>query len=145
MDNKFMKILLKIVRIILPAVALYLSFLPGSYRIPVKETEESILVVDHIYTNFVDPMVRETGNWLPIISVALCVVAVVLAVICAFRENEKNLTWLVNVLSFSMIADLATTVFLNLTPIAWAIAGILLVAVILTAWQEIRLEKKNKR
>ncbi len=144
MEHKIVRIILKIVRILLPAGAMLLCTLPGSYQIPVKQTEDSVLVVDKIATNYLDPMVHETGNWMPILFVVLCAASVVLAVICSFQETEKTLTWLTGALCLAMVADLATLIFMDLTPIAWVIAGLMGAAVALTAYQEIQLEKKGK-
>ena len=144
MDNKIVKTILKIVRLLLPAAAFFLCTCADSYRIPIKETESSP-VVGHISTNFFDQRIMEYGNWMPIIFVLLCIAAIAMALVCIFKETEKTLTWLANALCLAMVADLATLIFMDLTPISWGIAGLLGAGVALTAFQEIQLEKKNNK
>ena len=143
MENKIVKILIKILRILLPIGALCLGGINGSYSIPVRETQEGE-VVRHIVTNYFDMQVFDT-NWCPMICMILTIVAVVVAVVCFFKETENSLTLLTNMLMMAMTANLLTLIFLTLTPIGWCITFILAADLVITAVQEMRMEDAHKR
>ena len=143
MDNKIVKILIKLLRIVLPIGALCLGAVNGSYRIPVRETPDGE-VVNHMVTNYFDMQVFDT-NWCPMICMILAIVAVIVAIVCFFQETENSLTLLTNMLMMSMTANLLTLIFLTLTPIGWCITFILAADLVITAVQEMRMEDARKR
>lgn len=146
MDNKTVKILLRLLRIFLPAGAFALGLIPGSYAMPVKETAESTQVLYKIDTNYLDMTVFDSGNWCPLICMVLLVITVAVAIYCAVKETENTLVLYANFATFSMIACLASILFiLELTAIGWCMVGVLAVAITVTAIQEMKMEDARKK
>lgn len=146
MKNKAVSILLKLLRILLPAGAFVLGLLPGSYAMPVKETSESTEVLYKIQTHYFDMTVFESGNWCPLICMVLLIATVMIAVYCAFKETENNLVLLAHLGSFSLLACLGSILFIfELTAIGWCMAGLLAGMIAVTAIQEMKMEDARKK
>lgn len=146
MDKKIVNILLKTLRILLPAGAFGLGLVQGSYAMPVKETADSTEVLYKIQTHFMDVAVFDSGNWCPMICMVLLIATVAVAIVCAVKETENNLVLLANLGTFSMVACLGSILFLlELTAIAWCMVAMLGVMITVTAVQEMRMEDARKK
>lgn len=140
--NTFLNYLVRITRLILPAVALVLGFLDNAYRLTVVDEQE---IARWVYTNYFDTRIVESSDFGPMACMLLCIVAIVCAFVCIFKETERTLTTLAGCCSFAMIgALLPLIIHQHLTVIGWTIAGILLVNLIITAIQEMKLEDANR-
>ena len=146
MNKKPVAILLKLLRILLPAAAFVLGLLEGSYAMPVKETEESTEVLYKIKTHYLDTAVFESGNWCPMICMVLLIATVAVAIYCAFKETENTLVLLTNFGTFSLLACLGSILFIyELTAIGWCMVSLLGVMITVTAIQEMKMEDARKK
>lgn len=145
MNSKLKSILLKIVRILLPAGAFALGCLPGSFTLRVKETPDALEILEFIPTNYFDMRVFDAGNWAPMICMLLLVASVVVAIYCVFKENENSLIVLANILIFTMIAAVATLLFQHITWIGWLMVLLIFGDIVITSIQEIKMEKASKK
>jgi len=145
MDNKAVKILIRMARILLPLGALVLSLLHGSYQMPVKETAESTEIMYRIATNYLDLRVFDSGNWCPLLCTLLLGATVVTAIVCLFKETENSLVTLATFASLALVACLGNLVFIfELTWQGWCIVMIQILLITVTAVQEIRMENARK-
>lgn len=137
----------KILRIVLPVAAVVMGAIPGSYQksIPVTGTDGSVESVDVTITNYFDFAANGLMDWAPLICMLLCVAAVICAVVCIFKETENSLTVLANMLCMGLVADLLIIIFLAPTVLGWCIAGVLTVALIITAAQEMKMEDAKRK
>ena len=141
MDNKFVKWIFKILRIILPASAVAMGAVQGSY-IKLNTTEDG-QIVEELSSYFV-LQGANIVDFAPIVCMLLCIVAVGLAIFCAFQETEDHLVWLGYALSIGMVVDILMMLLMSATPLGWCIAGVLAVALTITSLQEIQMERKKK-
>ena len=146
MDKFLNSVWAKVLRIVLPAVAILLGFIPGSYleSVPVTDENGYAVSVNTVATNYFDFAGRGLSDWAPLICMLLCVAAVVCAVICMYKETENTLTVLANMLCMGLVADFLIMIFLNPTIIGWCIAGLLAVGLVITAAQEMKMEDAKK-
>lgn len=147
MDKFLESIWAKILRLVLTAAAVVIGSLPFSYvkEIPQFNEDGTLKTVDIIKCNYFVLEGNGLMDWLPLICILLAVVALILAVVTFFKETESTLTWLAQFVSFAMIAQLAIIIFLVPTVWGWCMAGVLLLALALTAIQEMRMEDKKKK
>lgn len=146
MDKFLNSIWAKYLRILLPAAAIVLGCVPGSYvkSIPVTDENGYAIAVDTLPTNYFDFAGNGLSDWAPLICMLLCIAAVVCAVVCIWKETENALTLLANMLCMGLVADFLIMIFLNPTVIGWCIAGVLAVALVITAAQEMKMEDAKK-
>lgn len=148
MENKTVNMILRMVRILLPVVAIILGALNGSYTKiwidPNSSTDEPKYL--SAATNYFDFSAQTILDWLPVVCMLLCMVAVVVAVVCAVKETENNLVLLSNIFCFAMVADAALLIFCGIvTPLMWVIGGLLLTGLVITAVQEMKMEDAHKK
>ncbi len=144
MENKYVKCILKIVRIFLPAAALALCFHPAGFRNPQLDPD-TLATVGYQYVSYFSRAVVDNANWLPLICALLCIGTIVMAFVCAFWEKEQTLTWLTGAFGLALCVNLLILMLYDLTAIGWCITGLLAVGLALTACQEIRMEQKNMK
>ena len=147
MDIFLKSIWAKILRIVLPAAAVVMGAIPGSYQksIPVTGADGSVERVDVIVTNYFDFAANGLMDWAPMICMLLCIAAVVCGVVCLFKETENSLTVLANMLCMGLVADLLIMIFLTPTVLGWCIVGVLTAALIITAAQEMKMEDAKRK
>ena len=147
MQNFLESIWAKILRLVLTAAAVIIGSLPFSYakEIPQFNEDGSLKAVDIIRSNYFILDGNGLMDWAPLICIVLAIGALILAVVSLFKETESILTWLAQLISFAMIAQLLIIIFLSPTVWGWCMAGVLLLALVLTAVQEMRMEDKNKK
>ena len=142
MDNKFVKWIFKILRIILPASAVAMGCINGSYM-KLITTEDGQIV--EIPASFFILDGVNIMDFVPLACMLLCISAVGLAVFCAVNETEDHLVWLGYALSIGMVVDILMMLLMSATPLGWCIAGVLAVALTITSLQEIHMERKRKK
>lgn len=147
MENFLKSIWAKILRIALPAAAVVMGSIPGSYQksIPVTNAAGSVESVDIIVTNYFDFAANGLMDWAPMICMLLCIAAVVCGIVCFFKETENSLTVLANMLCMGLVADLLIMIFLTPTVLGWCIVGVLTAALIITAAQEMKMEDAKRK
>ena len=147
MENFLKSIWAKLLRIVLPAAAVVMGAIPGSYQksIPVTGADGSVERVDVIITNYFDFSANGLMDWAPMICMLLCIAAVVCGVVCLFKEAENSLTVLANMLCMGLVADLLIMIFLTPTVLGWCIVGVLTAALIITAAQEMKMEDAKRK
>ena len=136
----------RILRVVLAAAAVVMGSIPGSYlkEIPQFHEDGTLNYVDKIFTTYFEFSGNGVMDWLPLICYVLSIAAVIVAVIGIFKETETVLMWLARCLCFAMVAQMLIIIFLAPTVLGWCIGGVLLIALALTAIQEMKLEDKNK-
>lgn len=147
MDKFLESIWAKILRLVLTAAAVVIGSLPFSYvkEIPQFNEDGTLKTVDIIKCNYFVLDGNGLMDWMPLICILLAIAALIMAVVCFFKETESTLTWLAQFASFAMIVQLVIIIFLVPTVWGWCIAGVELLALALTAVQEMRLEDKKKK
>ena len=148
MENKTVNMILRIVRIILPVVAIILGAFKGSYTKIWIDPSSSTDAPQYLSaaTNYFDFSAQSILDWVPFVCMLLCMVAVVVAIVCAFKETENNLVLLSNIFCFAMVADAALLIFCgNVTPLMWVIGGLLVTGLVITAVQEMKMEDAHKK
>ena len=147
MENKTVNMILRIVRIILPVVAIVLGALNGSYIRVRLDTNSPVNAPVYLASasNYFDLTGQTILDWVPLICMLLCVVAVIIAIVCAVKETENNLVLLANFLCFALVADAVLLMFCGtVTVLMWVIAGVLLTGLVITALQEMKMEDAHK-
>ena len=143
LNNKFLMMFLKIMRLLLPCGTLVLGFLNDGYKLKIVDGDMIYLE----YTNYFDGRIVESGDFGPLACMLLCIVTIVCAIVCMFKETERTLTTLASVSSFAMIGGLVTLVVnnLGLTWIGWIMVGLLAGCLAISAVQEMKLEDANRK
>ena len=148
MENKNVNIILRIVRIAIPVVAIILGLIPGSY-IKVRLDPNSPAEAPQYITspsNYFDMSGQTLLDWVPLVCMFLCALAVVAAIVCAVKETENHLVVLANMLCFALVADAALLMFCGaVTTLMWVIGGVLTAGLVLTSMQEMKMEDANKK
>ena len=147
MDKFLNSIWAKLLRILLPVATLVMGAIPGSYikEIPIAGENGSTAYIKTEITHYFQIGFNGVMDWAPAICIALCLVSVVCAVICYFKETENTLTVLANMLCMGLVAELLIIIFLAPTVLGWCIAGALGIDLIITAAQEMKLEDANRK
>ena len=148
MENKTLNQILRYVRIALPLLAIVLGAIPGSYtkiRLDPASTAEAPKYLT-TPTNYFDLTAQTLIDWVPLICMLLCIAALVVAIVCAVKETENNLTLLANMFCFAMVADAAIVIFTGTpTVLTWIIGGVLIAGLVITSMQEMKMEDANKK
>lgn len=136
----------KIIRLVLAVSVVVMGSLPFSYmkEIPQFHEDGSLKAVDIVMSNYFVWEGNGLMDWMPLICILLAIAAVIVAVYSFFKETENVLLWLTRLLCFSLVAQLIIVIFLSATVWGWCIGCVLLVALALTAVQEMKLEDKNR-
>ena len=138
----------KIIRLVLTASAVVMESIPGSYLKEFALTDANGNMnenaVEKIYTTYFNFSGNGLMDWAPLICYILSAAAVIVAVVALFKETEAVLLWLTRLLCFALVAQAVILIFLAPTTWGWCIACVQLIAVALTAVQEMKLEDKNR-
>lgn len=148
MENKTVNLILRFVRIVLPLVAIVLGAIPGSYTKVRLDPTSTGDVPKYLTTptNYFDATAQTLIDWVPLVCMLLCIAAVVVAVVCAVKETENNLTLLANLFCFALVADAAIVIFTGApTVLTWVIGGLLVAGLVITSMQEMKMEDKNRK
>ncbi len=143
-ENKKLKIILKIVRPLLSAAAFGVCLLPNSYKNPVLDPK-TMATLRYESVNYFAKTIQDNGNWFPFACAILCALSVIMAIVCIFKETENTLTWLTGITALAMVANLLTAILFEMTAIGWGMTAILVVAVVIASYQEIQLEMKRMK
>ena len=148
MENKNVNLILRILRIVCPLAAIIMGIIPGSYtsvRVdPTSQTDPPAFIVRP--SNYFDMTGQSILDWVPFICMLLCIAALIAAIVSFFRETEKNLVILANLSCFALVADALLLMFCgSVTPLMWIIGGVLLVGLVITSWQEMKMEDANRK
>ncbi len=137
----------KLIRIVLPAAAVAMGAIPGSYlkEVPNFLEDGTLASVDAVRTTYFAFGGNGLMDWLPLICMVLSIGAVIAGIVCLFKETENMLVLLANLMCFAMVSQLLIIIFLAPTVLGWCIAGVLAIALALTAVQEMKLEDKNRK
>lgn len=137
----------KITRLVLTASVVGMGSLPFSYmkEIPQFHEDGSLKAVDIVKSSYFIFQGNGLMDWMPLICILLAAVAVIVAVYSLFKETESVLMWLTRLLCFSLVAQTVILIFLSPTVWSWCMGGVLLIALALTAVQEMKLEDKNRK
>lgn len=142
MDKKPVNILFKILKILLPLAAIVMGCVNGSYM-KITMTEDGMpLEIASTYFVFNEFTLVDI---VPLLCMLLCIGAVVMAIVCAFKETEDNLVRLGHFLCIGMVADLLIAILMTSTFLCWCIAAVLGIALAITAVQEIWMENQKKK
>ena len=143
LNNKFLMMFFKIMRLLLPCGTLVLGLLDDGYKLKIVDGDMIYLE----YTNYFDSRIVESGDFGPLACMLLCIVTIICAIVCIFKETERTLTTLASVSSFAMIGGLVTLVVnnLGLTWIGWIMVGLLAGCLAISAVQEMKLEDANRK
>ena len=137
----------RIIRLILVASAVVMGSLPFSYmrEFPQFGEDGTLKSVDQVFSNYFIFEGNGLMDWMPPICIVLAVGALLVAVVGVFKENIPVLMWIARLLCFSLVAQVIICIFLAPTVWGWCIAGVELLALALTAIQEMKLEDKSKQ
>ena len=141
MDNAIVKWVFRILRILLPASAVAMGTIHGSYMKMV--TTEDGQIVETAASYFVLEGVNIV-DFAPLACMLLCIAAVGLAIFCAFKETEDHLVWLGHALSIGMVVDILMMILMSGTILGWCIALVLGIALTITVLQEMHMERSKK-
>ena len=136
----------KIIRLVLTVSAVVMGCLPFSYMKEVPQFDEggTLTAVDKIFSSYFIFEGNGLMDWMPLICILLCIAALIVAIYSMFKETENVLLWLTRFLCFAMVAQFVIIIFLAPTVWGWCIGCVLLLALALTAVQEMKLEDKNR-
>lgn len=146
MDKFLNSIWSKIMRIVLAAAVVVMGIIPGSFikEVPITVDGRATGEIQSIVTNYFAFDTSGIQGWAPMVCGLLCVLALICAVICFFKETENTLTLLANMLCMGLAVNLLMQIFLKPTVLGWCIAALLIADLIITAMQEMKLEDAKK-
>ena len=142
MDKKSVNILFKILKILLPLSAIVMGCVNGSYMKMTMTEDGMPLEIASTYFVFRDFTLVDIA---PMACMLLSIGAVVMAIICAFKETEDNLVRLGHFLCIGMAVDLLIAILMTSTTLCWCIAAVLGIALSIAVVQEMWMENQHKK
>ena len=149
MDKFLNSIWAKILRILLPASAMVMGAVKGSYDTvkQISSVTDTDLgeYAEAPYSHYYDFQGTGLLGWAPFLCMIACGLSVVLAIVCLRHETEKNLTALAGTLCVAVVINMLIMCIMPVTLMASLICTVLLLAILITAAQEMKMENAKKK
>ena len=150
MERSFKKafykdLLLRILRVALPALVLIVGMIPGSYILNIATQTATEEILSQEAHNYYSLTVFVEGNWAPMLTMVLAAACGVLSAVSLLNDKEIILTIALHCASIGFVASLYTLLLQTLTWLGWLIAGLMFCQIVVVAKRLMELEDKSRR